>query len=65
MARNHPSGDPEVNAEHIDKQRKGDKELAGHKPGPDPKHERERNETPGQGRPDAEEGVGTVQNQRR
>jgi hypothetical protein len=54
MANNHPSGDPEVNQEHIKKQRKGDRELA-EKPGA----------SPGTGRPDAEEGVGTVQNQKR
>jgi hypothetical protein len=56
----HPSGDPSVNLEHIRKQRKGDQELA-EKPGTKPR----RADKPATGRPDAEEGVGTVQNQKR
>lgn len=54
MPDEHPSGDPDVNRQHIKKQRKGDKELT-EKPGP----------SPGSGRPDAEEGAGTEQNQKR
>lgn len=58
----HPSGDKELNRQHIRKQREGDKELAENKPGPSADEEPR---VPGKGRPDAEEGVGTVQNQRR
>lgn len=65
MAKNHPSGDPNVNLEHIKKQRKGDRELA-EKPGMSPDQvENPGAGKPGTGRPDAEEGVGTVQNQKR
>jgi hypothetical protein len=62
--KNHPSGDPDVNREHIKKQRKGDQELS-EKPGMPPEREENGAGRPGTGRPDAEEGVGTVQNQRR
>lgn len=60
----HPSGDRELNRQHIDKQRQGDKELAGNKPGPAP-GEAEDALPPGRAHPDAEEGTGTTRNQRR
>jgi hypothetical protein len=63
MARNHPSGDADVNRQHIERQNKGDRELAGatRKTGAKQGHERE----PAKGRPDREEGQGTTRDQRR
>jgi len=61
MADKHPSGNPELLEQHKKLQRKGDREIAqGSSPAPDPDHP-----APGRGRPDKEEGVGTVQNQKR
>ena len=55
----HPSGNPDLVRQHEKKQRIGDDELAQHS-------EQDRNRpAPGKGKPDAEEGVGTVQNQKR
>lgn len=62
----HKQGDREVNAQHIRKQRQGDQELAGQKPGLSDQEVRSVGaRKPGTGRPDAEEGVGTVQQQKR
>jgi hypothetical protein len=54
----HRSGNPRLFEQHKKIQHEGDKELKGQHPAPD-------RPTPGKGKPDEEEGVGTQQNQKR
>lgn len=62
MTEKHPSGKPKRVEQNKAAQRKGARELA---EGPvDPGHS-EPERIPGRGKPDKEEGVGTVQNQKR
>lgn len=58
MADKHPSGNPELIEQHKKIQHKGDREISQGSPEPD-------RPAPGRGKPDKEEGVGTVQNQKR
>jgi hypothetical protein len=61
----HPSGNPDLVRQHKEKQREGDEEL-GQKSGLSKDEVKNREARPiGTGKPDAEEGVGTVQNQAR
>jgi hypothetical protein len=62
MADKHRSGNPQLVEQHKNIQREGDKELA--QGGVDPGHSAPERK-PGRGKPDKEEGVGTVQNQKR
>jgi hypothetical protein len=55
----HPSGNPDLVRQHKERQRIGDRELAQNSDQDD------KRPVPGKGKPDAEEGVGTVQNQKR
>jgi hypothetical protein len=55
----HPSGNPDLVRQHKQKQRLGDQELA------ENPNRNDNRPAPGEGKPDAEEGVGTVQNQKR
>jgi hypothetical protein len=63
MAR-HPSGNPDLIKQHIEHQQEGDEEL-GQDSAPAEERSKRRAKKPGTGRPDAEEGTGTVRNQRR
>ena len=62
MADKHPSGNPKIIKQYKEIQRKGDRELE--KGASDPGHSAPER-VPGKGKPDAEEGVGTVQQQKR
>lgn len=57
MAHKHPSGNPKLVEQHKRIQREGDRELETGSVAADT--------TPGKGKPDKEEGVGTTQNQKR
>jgi hypothetical protein len=63
MPDDHPSGNPDLIRQHKHKQRIGDKELD-EKSRPS-EGRTDKPPTLGKGKPDAEEGVGTVQNQKR
>jgi hypothetical protein len=56
----HPSGNPDLVSQNKKKRRIGDKDLA-----PTSDEDGNKRPAPGKGKPDAEEGVGTVQNQKR
>ena len=61
----HPSGNPQLIRQHKEKQREGDENL-GQKKGMSADEVKNRGAKPvGKGKPDAEEGLGTVQNQKR
>jgi hypothetical protein len=62
MSDKHPSGNPKLVKQHKEIQRKGDRELA--EGASDPGHSAPER-VPGKGKPDAEEGVGTVQQKKR
>jgi hypothetical protein len=62
MSDKHPSGNPKLVKQHKEIQRKGDRELA--EGASDPGHSAPER-VPGKRRPDAEEGVGTVQQKKR
>lgn len=60
MADKHPSGNPDLIEQHKKIQQKGDREISQGTSAPDPD-----SPVPGKGKPDKQEGVGTVQNQKR
>jgi hypothetical protein len=61
---NHPSGNPDLIRQHKDKQQRvGDQELD-EKARPS-EGRQNKPQPPGRGKPDPEEGVGTIQNQKR
>ncbi len=65
MADKHPSGNRDLINQHKGKQKEGDRDL-GQKKGMTPDEVKNRGAIPvGRGKPDAEEGTGTMQNQKR